>query len=109
MRVVVAAVVAALLAAACSYTTTDVVPTIPANAQSSNIYAADGTLITTLHGPQNRVEVKLDNISLALQNAVIAIEDERFYQHGGVDVRAILRATQKNATAGEVRQGGSTI
>src|SRR3954447_19741434 len=107
VRGVVAIIAVVVLAGGCSYTTTDVVPTIPANAQSSNIYAADGTLIKTLHGPQNRVEVKLEQIPVVLQNAVIAIEDERFYEHGGVDVRAILRATRENAETGELRQGGS--
>src|SRR4051794_11406879 len=102
-------VATAALATGCSYTPTAVVPQIPANAQSSKIFAADGTLITTLHGPQNRIEVSLDRISQPMQQAVIAIEDERFYYHHGFDVRAILRAARTNAEAGTVEQGGSTI
>jgi penicillin-binding protein 1A len=103
------AVVCAVLASGCAYTPTEITPKIPENAQSSKIYAADGTLITTLHGPQNRLEVDLDRIPLVLQHAVIAIEDERFYFHRGVDFRAIFRAAQHNATSGAATQGGSTI
>jgi penicillin-binding protein 1A len=109
VRAFVVAVACTVLAAGCAYTQTEITPKIPENAQSSKIYAADGTLITTLHGPQNRLEVTLDRIPLRLQNAVIAIEDERFYYHRGVDFRAIFRAAQHNATEGEVTQGGSTI
>ena len=103
------AVACAALSSGCSYTPTLVVPQIPANAQSSMIFAADGTMITSLHGPENRIEVQLDRIPKAMQEAVIAIEDERFYYHHGFDVRAILRAAQTNAEAGDVKQGGSTI
>ena len=104
-----AALVALLVSGSCTYEPEDVAPQIPANAQSSRIFAADGTLITTLHGEQNRVEVPLEQIPLVMQRAVIAIEDERFYDHPGVDVRALLRAAQRNAESGEVQQGGSTI
>ena len=44
-----------------------------------------------------------------MRNAVIAIEDERYYRHNGVDVRGVLRAARTNAAAGDVEQGGSTI
>src|SRR3954470_4911773 len=99
----------ALVVTGCSYEPTEIIPEIPANAQSSMIFAADGTLLHTLHGEQNRVEVPLAKIPLVLQNAVIAIEDERFYEHVGVDIRAIFRALQKNAEEGTTAQGGSTI
>jgi penicillin-binding protein 1A len=102
-------VAVALMAAGCAYTPTEVIPEIPANAQSSMIFAADGTLIHTLHGEENRVEVPLRTMPLMLQRAVIAIEDERFYEHVGVDVRAILRALERNASSGTTAQGGSTI
>jgi penicillin-binding protein 1A len=105
----ISAVVAVLAAGACTYEPEDVVPQIPANAQSSKIFSSDGTLITTLHGDQNRVEVPLDQIPLVMQHAVIAIEDERFYEHPGIDVRALVRAARRNADAGQVEQGGSTI
>ncbi len=77
--------------------------------QTSKIIAADGTVITELHGEQNRENVTLDLICPDLQNAVIAIEDERFYQHGGVDWEAIIRAFWTNVVQGRVVQGASTI
>jgi penicillin-binding protein 1A len=108
VAIVCAAAVAAL-ATGCSYTPTLVVPKIPENAQSSKIFAADGSLITSLHGPENRIEVPLERISKPMQQAVIAIEDERFYYHHGFDIRAIVRAAQTNAEAGTVEEGASTI
>jgi penicillin-binding protein 1A len=81
----------------------------PNLAQSSKIYAADGKLITTLHEEQNRTIIPLERMPLSLQHAVVAIEDERFYEHDGVDVRAVIRAIVANATSGELKEGGSTI
>jgi penicillin-binding protein 1A len=79
-------------------------------AQSSRIYAHDGELITTLHGEQDRTVIySLDRIPQHVRDAVVAIEDQRFYEHDGVDVQAILRALVTNAASGEVQQGGSTI
>ena len=78
-------------------------------AQSSIIYDAQGRQITTLHGEQNRNIIALGSIPRHLQRAVVAIEDERFYEHDGVDLRAILRAAVSNVASGGVTQGGSTI
>jgi len=78
-------------------------------AQTSKIIAADGTVITELHGEQNRENVSLDQICPDLKDAVISIEDQRFYQHGGVDWEAIARAFWTNVVQGEVVQGASTI
>ncbi len=78
-------------------------------AQSSKIFDAKGRLITTLHRGQNRTNVTLDQIPQFLQDAVISIEDERFYEHGGVDLKAIIRAALANAASGDIEQGGSTI
>ncbi len=78
-------------------------------AQTSKIFAADGTVIAELHGEQNRENVPLDQIGQQLQHAVIAIEDERFYQHKGVDWYGIARAFWINVVKGGVVQGGSTI
>ena len=72
------------------------------------IYAADGTLITTLQGDENREPVELSQMPLLLQNAVVAIEDERFWQHNGIDPKGILRAAKSNSDDSQV-QGGSTI
>jgi penicillin-binding protein 1A len=81
---------------------------LPVNAQPSAIYAADGTLLTLLQ-EENRTTVPLERIPRTLQDAVIAIEDERFWEHNGVDPRAVVRAASSNAEAGEIAQGGSTI
>ncbi|HEX2294269.1 MAG TPA: transglycosylase domain-containing protein [Actinomycetota bacterium] len=78
-------------------------------AQSSKIFDAKGRLITTLHRGQNRTNVTLEQIPEVLQEAVISIEDERFYEHGGVDLKAIFRAAVANASSGDIEQGGSTI
>ncbi len=103
------ALAAGVSAGACSYTTPDLAPTIPANAQSSVIYAADGTAIEVLHAEENREEIPLARIPVHLRDAVIAIEDERFWEHEGVDLRAVLRALRTNAAEGGIEQGGSTI
>jgi penicillin-binding protein 1A len=81
----------------------------PNLAQSSKIYDSDRNLITTLHEEQNRTIVGLEQVPKHVQEAVIAIEDQRFYEHDGVDVRAVFRAVVANAASGEIREGGSTI
>src|SRR5262245_19744361 len=78
-------------------------------AQTSAIYSADGRLITRLHAGENRIVVGSRKIPQVIRDAVIAIEDKRFYDHRGVDVRALLRAAYIDATTGEVVEGGSTI
>jgi len=99
----------ALVAAACSYQSGAVLPVVPEEVESSTVYAADGTLLTTFHAEENRKVVPLSEIPEHVQDAVIAIEDERFYRHRGVDVRAVLRALRANAVAGGIAEGGSTI
>ncbi|MFE5310785.1 transglycosylase domain-containing protein [Isoptericola sp. NPDC056605] len=75
--------------------------------QQSRIYAADGKLLATFYA-QNRIVVPLDEISEPMQHAVIAIEDERFYEHGGIDVQGMTRALANNV-AGHATQGASTL
>src|SRR6184192_2344349 len=58
---------------------------------------------------ENRETVLYDQLPRELVNAVVAVEDAKFYQHGGYDFFGIIRAALKNFTAGHVRQGGSTI
>ena len=77
--------------------------------ESSTLYAADGSLVYTFHAEENRKVVPLEEIPVTVREAVIAIEDERFYRHNGVDPRAILRAARTNVEAGATEQGGSTI
>src|SRR3990170_3104111 len=77
--------------------------------QTSFLYAADGTLITRLHAGEDRVAVRQSRIPEVVRNAVIAIEDQRFYDHAGLDLRAVLRAAYVDVATGEVVEGGSTI
>src|SRR5437763_5052561 len=58
---------------------------------------------------ENRETVPYDHLPRDLVNAVVAIEDNKFYQHHGYDLMGIIRAALKNFTAGHVRQGASTI
>jgi penicillin-binding protein 1A len=78
-------------------------------AQTSVVYDSTGNVVDELHGVQNRFVVRLDEINPTLSDAVIAIEDHRFYEHRGVDFEAISRAAGENAKNLSVRQGGSTI
>jgi penicillin-binding protein 1A len=75
----------------------------------SKIYASDGRLLAILHGEQNREPVTLDRMPIFVRQAVVAIEDKRFYAHDGVDVTALGRALVVNATGGQIEQGGGTI
>lgn len=76
---------------------------------SSQIYDINGNIIANIHAVENRVPVTLNKIPKNLQNAFIAVEDARFYDHCGVDPRGILRALWSNITNRGVAEGGSTI
>jgi membrane peptidoglycan carboxypeptidase len=58
---------------------------------------------------QNREQVSLDQIAPSLVDAVVSAEDNRFYEHGGIDLFGMLRALLKNTRSGRIRQGASTI
>jgi penicillin-binding protein 1A len=94
---------------ACTYASRAIDPPDAEEIESSTLYAADGTLVHTFHAEENRKVIPLEEIPVHVREAVIAIEDERFYRHNGVDPRAILRAARRNVEAGEAEQGGSTI
>jgi penicillin-binding protein 1A len=74
----------------------------------SYIYASDGRLLTTL-ADKHRYLVQIDRVPPLLVKAFLAAEDRKFFSHGGVDFKGILRAAWANMQAGVVRQGGSTI
>lgn len=76
-------------------------------AQQSRILDAQGRLIANPYD-ENRIIVPLSKISKHMQNAQIAIEDARFYEHGGLDLRGFTRAVVSNAQGGDV-QGASTL
>lgn len=78
-------------------------------ALASRIYAADGTVIATFHGVENRELVSYEQIPRNLIDAVISIEDERFYQHKGFDIEGIIRSFIINLMSGEIEQGATTI
>ena len=80
----------------------------PAPLQTAFVYDRDGNLIARIRPDEDRVVLPLEKIPLHVQQAVIASEDERFYDHGGVDFKAILRAAW-NDLRGRPLQGGSTI
>ncbi|MFE3607524.1 transglycosylase domain-containing protein [Streptomyces goshikiensis] len=87
---------------------------IPANlktpplSQRTTILDAEGGLIATVYSRDRQV-VPLTAISPYMQKAIVAIEDSRFYEHGAVDLKGILRAVNRNAQEGGAAQGASTL
>ncbi|MET1087454.1 MAG: transglycosylase domain-containing protein, partial [Arthrobacter sp.] len=75
--------------------------------QSTKVLSSDGKPIATFFA-ENRVRVTLDEMSPYIRDAIVAIEDSRFYEHAGVDPQGILRALTTNLTSGD-RQGASTL
>ena len=78
-------------------------------AERSVVLAADGSELATLSGEENRITVQLDEVPEHVRQAVLAIEDADFYDHAGVNHRAVVRAAFANLRAGQTVQGGSTI
>src|SRR3954452_22997581 len=107
--VLIGALLFCLLASGCSWQTkrVDLDPRPPA--QTSWVLAADGPLLTQLHADEDREIVTLATMPKVLVDAVVDIEDSRFFEHTGVDLKAVLRAIKANATNGRVVEGGSTI
>jgi penicillin-binding protein 1A len=76
---------------------------------SSQVYAADGTRLGFIRSDLLRSPVGWSEIPGNLKNATVAIEDQRFYKHHGVDLTGIFRAALKDISHGSALQGGSTI
>src|SRR4029079_14516716 len=76
---------------------------------NSLVYGANGTLIGVLPAVGNRTAVARGAMSPWMPKATVAIEDRRFYRHGGIDPVGILRALVADVSAGHIVQGGSTI
>jgi membrane peptidoglycan carboxypeptidase len=76
--------------------------------QVSRVVAADGSTIATFYD-QDRVSVPLSEIPLTMQKALIDVEDVRFYEHAGLDLKGTLRALLHNGASGSGLQGGSTL
>ena len=82
---------------------TDYQPKVPLR-----VYTADGALIGEF-GEERRSVVRIEEVPMLMKHAILAAEDERFYQHTGVDYLGVLRAAYSNLTTGGKRQGASTI
>ena len=96
-----------------TYYSQDITKSIDLNSldlqQTTRLYDANGVLLDEIHGEEHRRYLTLDQIPKFFQEAVIAIEDDQFYKHGGVNFRSVGRAAWKNITAGEIEEGASTI
>ena len=75
----------------------------------SQVLAADGSVIATLHGTENRDPVSLADIPPTVVESVLAVEDAEFFNHSGINLRGLVRAFMKDVGSGGVDQGGSTI
>lgn len=82
---------------------TDYRPKVPLR-----VYSEDGYLLGEF-GEERRAIVKINEVPVALKQAILAAEDERFYQHGGVDTLGVLRAALANVSSGGAKEGASTI
>jgi penicillin-binding protein 1A len=82
---------------------TDYRPKIPLR-----IYSAEGTLLSEF-GEERRALIKIADVPEVMKQAILAAEDDRFYEHGGVDYMGVIRAAFSNFTSGSVKQGASTI
>jgi penicillin-binding protein 1A len=108
-RWVICLAAVSLILAGCSWTGPRLVPQARPPAETSRIFAADGSTLASLHADENRELVPLSTMPKSLIDAVVAIEDERFWDHSGIDLRSMLRAAYANAKQGKVVEGGSTI
>jgi penicillin-binding protein 1A len=77
--------------------------------ENSFVYAADGSELGVIPAERNRTPVPRNQISPWMPKATVAVEDRRFYEHGGIDPIGIVRAVVADVRAGKVVQGGSTI
>ena len=82
---------------------TDYRPKIPLR-----VYSAEGVLLSEF-GEERRALVKISEVPDVMKKAILAAEDDRFYEHGGVDYMGVLRAALSNFTSGGAKQGASTI
>jgi len=80
----------------------------PQLSQRTTILDSEGNQIASVYS-RDRTVVELKDISPYMQKAIVAIEDSRFYQHGAIDLKGVLRALNKNAQSGGVSQGASTL
>ena len=91
-----------------AYVRIDLPETLPP-VQTTFVYDREGRLLSTIHGSVDRTLIDLDQMPEHTRAAVIAVEDARFYDHSGVDLRGTVRAAWTDLVAGGAVQGGSTI
>ena len=84
-------------------------PQTPPPLQTTYIYDRGGNQIATLHSTVDRTIIPLSQMPEQLQHAVIAVEDQGFYEHPGIDVVGVFRAAWTDLVEQEIVQGGSTI
>lgn len=77
--------------------------------RNSFLYEENGDLLCEIHGEINRTPIPLNQVPLLVQKAFVAIEDERFYKHRGVDLKALLRLAVNYCKRGRITEGASTI
>ncbi len=75
----------------------------------STVYAADGQKLGIIQNDVLRIPIESPSIPQSIRDATVAIEDERFYQHKGVDFEGVIRAAVRNASSGKTVEGGSTL
>jgi penicillin-binding protein 1A len=78
-------------------------------AQNSIVYGHDNKVLAVLHAEENRSPVPLSAVPAQVVNAILDVEDDGYWHHSGINLRSSLRALVTNVSAGQVRQGGSTI
>ena len=78
-------------------------------AQTSKVYSLNGSLITEFHSGENREIISFHEMSQYIKDAIVAVEDKRFYEHQGVDYKRIIGAFIADIKAGDLSQGASTI
>jgi 1A family penicillin-binding protein len=83
-------------------------PLLPSAYDSIKVFDREGRFVGRIL-PEKRYWTPIERIPLFLQNALVAVEDSRFYEHGGIDVRGIARALVKDVVKGKLAEGGSTI
>lgn len=83
-------------------------PPLPSGYTSIKVFDREGRFVGRIL-PEGRYWTPIDRIPVFLQKAVVAIEDSRFYEHGGIDLRGIARALVKDVVKGKLAEGGSTI
>ncbi|HEY1178865.1 MAG TPA: biosynthetic peptidoglycan transglycosylase, partial [Phytomonospora sp.] len=96
-------------AGADSFTTTPADLRLPPPPKASTLYASDGSTVITTFYDQYRVDIASEDIPQVMKDAIIAAEDQRFYEHQGVDPKGVLRSLVANLAEGGVTQGASTL